>query len=853
MRKRVVTAGRQVLAKDVNDISDFLISDMNDLCKDVFAISAGIVNGFLNSGNSLLVATITAGKVHDNSTGTFFELIANTNVNLTASATNYIYAVQDSAVTTDLPVTGFKLIDTLTRAETYDTVNTRSYDSVSLVVNTTGIAPVDSHPLWELVTDATSVTSITDVRTFCTSGNLTAYSLQHFAQTGLNTVTIGSGVSQRMTLELYKSSVADYIGLDIAMVSGFAGKGFNFNLSSNVGSIGGVITTNNNLGLNIVNTGNTSKGIKIESSSILTTTTGLEIEKQKYGLSLINNDINIRAILSANQYGIDISEVSSGTTGVVGLNITDVASSINVTNSNTRTSGNLINITATSSSLNGSNFLNTLNGTGLAQAIVMNGGISDTSYGTLYKSTSVSGANVTAIAIRDSAVNITRGIAIEDCVTGIYINEVDASININNTNSSRTGTLIDVTGTGSVSSPSLINLTQNGKGYAQTTILASGLLANVAYGNYITNTGVANSAVGIDIDGSTTGYNAFHTGVLMSGVTRGIDISIVTGSSQYGAKITGNGIGVADGYVATSVNTGVDLTDFTTGFQAFNSAITSGTTGMLLGGVEFGINISESTTGLEITDASIGATTTGIAINNKKSGTIIQNSSIVAGSIANNVANFERAYKASSVLFGVDLINPSILSGTIGLNVEKFELGGTILDSTTGLSIIDASLSAVTIGLLIGEKFYGINASNTLTTTGTIGVTLSNYETGFNTNGCLVGLNSVSIGGTGSMGIYLEDYEKGIVIRDPDLTGIEIKNAGLFGVGVNNSILGFASDACDVGYSATGYTKAFMSADILTTAPSGNAIGDMFLFDDGAGTYSIGLYTSAGYKQIDFV
>ena len=759
MRKRVVTAGRQVLAKDVNDISDFLISDMNDLCKDVFAISTGIVNGFLNSGNSLLVATITAGKVHDNSTGTFFELIADTNVNLTASATNYIYAVQDSAVTTDLPVTGFKLIDTLTRAETYDTVNTRSYDSVSLVVNTTGIAPVDSHPLWELVTDATSVTSITDVRTFCTSGNLTAYSLQHFAQTGLNTVTIGSGISQRMTLELYKSSVADYIGLDIAMVSGFAGKGFNFNLSSNVGSIGGVITTNNNLGLNIVNTGNASKGIKIESSSILTTTTGLEIEKQKYGLSLINNDINIGAILSANQYGINISEVSSGTTGIVGVNITNVASSVNVTNANTRIGGNLINITATSSSLNGSNFLNTLNGTGVAQAIVMNGGASDISFGTIYKSTSTSGANVTAIAIGDSAVNITRGIFIEDCVTGIYINEVDASISINNTNSSRTGALIDITGAGSVSSPSLINLTQNGKGYAQTTILASGLLANVAYGNYITNTGVANSAVGIDIDGSTTGYNAFHTGVLMSGVTRGItidettdgititnatnaikltnatkgiEITIESASVGYGSKITGNGnlITDADGYVATATRYGLDIGDSLIGFRSINNRT--------------GISIDSSLVGVLIAN-DIGST--GIEISNQHKGILITNS-------------------VSSVHYGMKIIGSGI---------------------------------------------------------------------------------------TGSDAILINDVRYGLDINTTN-TGIKITDSSLIGVSVDNAVLAYSSNNALVGLAVTGYTKAFINADILTTAPSGNAIGDMFLYyDSGAGTYNLVLYDGAVYRYLEFV
>lgn len=812
MRKRVVTAGRQILAKDVNDISDFLIDDMKDLCKDVFAISDGVVNG-LSQSNSLLTATITAGKVHKNSTGTFFELIADANINLTASATNYVYAVEDATQTSDLPVTGFKLIDTQTRAETYDTVNTRSYDSISIVVNTTGVAPANSYPLWELVTDATSVTSQTDVRTFCTSGNMTAYSLQHFAQTGLNTVTIGTGLSQRMTLELYKSSVADYVGLDIAMVSGFAGKGFNFDLSSNVGSIGGVITTNNNLGLDIINTGNTSKGIKISSSSILTTTTGLDIQKQKNGISLIDNDINIGMILSANQYGLVISEVSSGTTGVVGVNITNVASSINVTNSNTRTSGNLISITATSSSLNGSSFLNTLNGTGLAQAIVLNAGATDTSYGTLYKSTSTAGANVTAIVIGDSAVNITRGIAIEDCVTGIYLNEVDASIDINNTNSSRTGALIDISGAGSVSNPSLINLTQNGKGYAQTTILNSGILANVAYGNYITNTGVANSAVGIDIDGSTVGYNAFHTGLLMSGVTRGIDITVVTGSTNYGSKITGNGITGADGYVATTTRYGLDVGDSAIGARLVNNdigiSITNNIndTALIIDNDHKGIEITNSATSVHYGMKVLGSGITG------SDGIIVSATRYGLDSGSNNVG-----IRLQDNEVGLKIEN--MASGKKGILIDNNNVNSTTLAMQINGYTVDESLSFTAIELNHVSK--GIKIENT---------------TIYNTT---IGLNPIKMG----YGVYADNCR----------VGIGVNNSTLIGVAVDGGILAYSSDNADVGLAVTGYTKAFIKADILNAHPTGNATGDMYLyFDSGAGTYNLVLFDGIVHRYLEFI
>ena len=115
-RRRNVYALRQILAKDVNDQNDFRIADFQHIIRDVIGASSGVVSGLAGSYVGQTV-TITSGSITDGET--IFELLEDGTLLIpTTNGTYKIYATQSS--TNDLPISGFKLIDIETRAETYE-------------------------------------------------------------------------------------------------------------------------------------------------------------------------------------------------------------------------------------------------------------------------------------------------------------------------------------------------------------------------------------------------------------------------------------------------------------------------------------------------------------------------------------------------------------------------------------------------------------------------------------------------------------------------------------------------------------------------------------------------------------
>lgn len=180
MRKRNIFAKREILASDINNVSDYLQNDMTTIIKDIMAVSSGVING-LAITTSVLDYTVSAGKYSDGTT--YYELLNDFTGSVSTAGTYKVY-IQLSTIN-DTPTSGYLLLDTLTRLESFDVVNSRTIDIIT-VGATTGTMPLGAIQIGTLVSDGSSITSTTDTRTFVTFGNLVAYSLQNFSQTAKN-------------------------------------------------------------------------------------------------------------------------------------------------------------------------------------------------------------------------------------------------------------------------------------------------------------------------------------------------------------------------------------------------------------------------------------------------------------------------------------------------------------------------------------------------------------------------------------------------------------------------------------------------------------------------------------------
>lgn len=298
-RRRNVYALRQILAKDVNDQNDFRIADFQHIIRDIIGASSGVVSGLAGSYVGQTV-TITAGSITDGET--IFELLEDDTLLIpTTNGTYKIYATQDS--TDDLPISGFKLIDIETRAETYDTVNSRTYDSIT-VGYTTGTIPANSEQIGTVVVSGGVITSYTDNRSFITIGNLTAYSLQNFAVNNDNTITDTGRFSSTI------GDLTNHYLINATASNTNAVTLFKINNGTNTGSIAFEVTSSGNTSYKSIN-GSNSIGFSSIGSN-LTNTIGFQSN---------NNLINYNSILLANSTGYKVTGVNNNDIGFHSVNV----------------------------------------------------------------------------------------------------------------------------------------------------------------------------------------------------------------------------------------------------------------------------------------------------------------------------------------------------------------------------------------------------------------------------------------------------------------------------------------------------------------------------------------------------
>lgn len=298
-RRRNVYALRQILAKDVNDQNDFRIADFQHIIRDVIGASSGVVSGLAGSYIGQTV-TITSGSITDGET--IFELLEDGTLLIpTTNGTYKIYATQSS--TNDLPISGFKLIDIETRAETYDTVNSRTYDSITIGY-TTGTIPANSEQIGTVVVSGGVIVSYTDNRGFITIGNLTAYSLQNFAVSGYNTITdtgrFSSIIGDLTNHHLVNATASNTNAVTL----------FKINNGTNSGSIAFEVTSSGNTSYKSIN-GSNSIGFSSIGSN-LTNTVGFQSN---------NNLINYSSTLLANSTGYKVTGVNNNDIGFHSVNI----------------------------------------------------------------------------------------------------------------------------------------------------------------------------------------------------------------------------------------------------------------------------------------------------------------------------------------------------------------------------------------------------------------------------------------------------------------------------------------------------------------------------------------------------
>lgn len=308
-RKRNVFALRQALASDVNEQNDFRIVDYKNIIKNVIGTSKGVVTG-LTATYSGLNLTVALGSVCD--TETIYELLTNTVLAVPSTSGTYkIYAQYSS--TNDLPIAGFQLLDIDTREETYNTVNTRTYDSITLG-STLSTIPVDSELLGEATVSGGEITAYDDQRAFITTANLVAYTLQELINQDKTTST----ETNYYTGEIGDPTSKSFIKIEHSNTS--ASSSIIINNGTNASTIGINISANANTSFK---SSNSSGAIGYSSIGINTTNT--------IGFKASNNLTNYRADLLASTTGMYMLGVNSDD---IGLNIEDIQNGIKVTNTN---------------------------------------------------------------------------------------------------------------------------------------------------------------------------------------------------------------------------------------------------------------------------------------------------------------------------------------------------------------------------------------------------------------------------------------------------------------------------------------------------------------------------------------
>jgi hypothetical protein len=304
-RRRNVSAKREILVSDVNSLTNYLLYDMEVVTGKLVACSSGVVEGFEVTGYSGLNLYIPSGIISDGM-GHFLEMLSQqTLASPSASNTYKIYGTSGS--TSDEQVSGYVLIDTSTRLESYDVVNARTYDSISFTY-TSGTVPANGHYICDAVVSGGSITSVTDQRTFMSLGNLPVYSIQSFSQDGRN---IGYRVG-KITGYVMDDTDSDHNKfINVSIDNSHAGYGIYVNNGTNSGTSGFVAVANGNVGY--YSSVSSSNGIGFK-SFVNANSTGFYVDGNSLtnttGLNIL--DVNKAIVVTGSNRGFDVTTVASG-------------------------------------------------------------------------------------------------------------------------------------------------------------------------------------------------------------------------------------------------------------------------------------------------------------------------------------------------------------------------------------------------------------------------------------------------------------------------------------------------------------------------------------------------------------
>lgn len=335
MKKRVITPRREILAKDVNDLNDFIEDNFIVYSRDILGVSDGIAQGLTIDAFADLDITINAGVAFSN--GKFYELLTNTTLTLPSTSGVYkIYATKSS--TSDLPISGYVLLDTSTRQETYDAVNSRTYDSLTLGY-TLGSVPSNAFLLGEATVSGSIITTYDDQRTLTSIGNLASNSIQAFSETARNYGTSENEITGFIfdQTDVYKPFVK------VTIDNAFEGKAIVIDNGTNAGSQGIYNLVRGNIGSYTAFSGSNGIGSFSElSSNNIGFATNSATSGTTIGFRATNADVGFKSVNST--VGLKIENDSSSVSGIQivgsnsgldkGIEITDTYEGIVLENNN---------------------------------------------------------------------------------------------------------------------------------------------------------------------------------------------------------------------------------------------------------------------------------------------------------------------------------------------------------------------------------------------------------------------------------------------------------------------------------------------------------------------------------------
>lgn len=335
MKKRIITPRREILAKDVNDLNDFIEDNFIVYSRDILGVSDGIAQGLTLDSFTALNIIIEAGVAFSN--GKFYESLTNTTLTLPSTNGVYkIYALKSS--TSDLPISGYVLLDTSTRQETYDAVNSRTYDSLTLGY-TLGSVPSNAFLLGEATVSGSIITAYDDQRTLTSIGNLASNSIQAFSETTRNYGTSENEITGFIfdQTDIYKPFVK------VTINNSFEGKAIVIDNGTNAGSQGIYNIVRGNIGTYTAFSGSNGIGSYSElSNNNIGFATNSATSGTTIGFRATNADVGFKSVNST--VGLKIESDSSSVSGIQiigsnsgldkGVEITDTYEGIVLENNN---------------------------------------------------------------------------------------------------------------------------------------------------------------------------------------------------------------------------------------------------------------------------------------------------------------------------------------------------------------------------------------------------------------------------------------------------------------------------------------------------------------------------------------